>query len=95
MKPHIKDTLIGLVVGFIATAMGTYFYITFFSEYGVRDSLRLAASNNLLGKLISLGAILNLLAFFVFIKKQQNNRARGVLFATIIVAFVILLYKIS
>jgi len=40
-----------------------------------------------------LGAILNLLAFFVFIKKKQDYRARGVLLITIIIAVSTFVFK--
>lgn len=86
MKPHVKDILIGVVTGFLANAAGTFLYIFFTSEYDVDTSIRLAIANNFIGKLITLGAIMNLLVFFIFIKKKQYYRARGVLLATIIIA---------
>ena len=42
------------------------------------------------GKILSLAAIPNLVVFFVFIKKKQDNRAKGVLIATLFIAFLIL-----
>ena len=39
-----------------------------------------------LGKLISLGAILNVFVFFIFIKKNQDQRAKGILLLTIFLA---------
>ena len=50
------------------------------------DSLKNSYYENFLGKLISLGAILNVLVFFVFIKKNQDQRAKGVLLFTIFLA---------
>jgi len=37
--------------------------------------------------LLALGAIANLLVFFIFLKKDLDYRARGVLLATMLVAF--------
>ena len=93
MKPHIKEILIGLVVGLIANSMGVYLYIYFFSDQSLEATLIAAVENDILGSLIALGAILNLMAFFVFLKKRQNYRARGVVLATIIAAFMILVSK--
>lgn len=93
MKPHFKDILLGMVVGLLANAIGTFLYITLFSEYNFEDTIRFAAANKFLGKLITLGAVLNLLAFFVFIRKHKYYRARGVLLATIMVAIALLLLK--
>ena len=42
---------------------------------------------------VGLGAILNLLAFFAFIRLRQDSRAKGVLIATFISAFIILFLK--
>ena len=44
--------------------------------------------------LLALGAVLNLLAFFGFLRLRRDYRARGVLMATVLTALVILYYKI-
>ena len=62
-------------------------------EYELEETLKQAVEKDLIGSLIALGAILNLLAFFVFLKKKQNYRARGVLMATILAALAILISK--
>lgn len=93
MKPHIKGTLIGLLTGLFANMAGMYLYIYFFSKNSLEDTLRAALENDFLGSLIALGAILNFLVFFVFIKKKQYYSARGVILATLIAAIVILISK--
>jgi hypothetical protein len=42
---------------------------------------------------MSMGAILNLGAFFLFIQTNQDSRAKGVLIATIIVAVATLIIR--
>ncbi len=93
MKPHIKEVLIGLLVGLVANISGTYLYIYFFSKDSLEDTLQYAVENDLLGSLIGLGAILNLMAFFIYLKKKQFYRARGVLLATLIATVAILISK--
>ena len=93
MKSHVKEILIGFIVGLLANAAGIYLYIFFFSELELEDTLKKALEDDFLGKLIALGAILNLLTFFVFLKKKQDYRARGVLLATIVAALGILISK--
>lgn len=93
MKKHVKEVLIGLVVGLMANISGIYLYIYFFSDHSLEVTLKGALENDFLGSLIALGAILNFLAFFVFLKKKQNYRARGVLLATLIAALAILVSK--
>lgn len=89
-----KQIGIGFFVGIIANFIGIYLYIAFFSDEGFLETLRLAQENDFLGKIVSLGAILNLGAFFVFIKKKQDYKARGVLLATVIIAVGTFLTKV-
>lgn len=93
MKLHLKEILIGLIIGLLANMAGTYLYIYFFSKDSLENTFQMALKNDLLGSLIALGAILNLMVFFVYIKKRQYFRARGVVLATLIAAMVILISK--
>lgn len=93
MKKHVKEVLIGFVVGLLANAAGTYLYISFFSEHDFETTIQAAIENDFLGSLIALGAILNLLAFFVFMKRNEFYRARGVVLATVLAALAILITK--
>ena len=71
----------------ISSFSGLILAILFLSENdSIIDSLKNSYYENFLGKLISLGAILNVLVFFVFIKKNQDQRAKGVLLFTIFLA---------
>lgn len=93
MKPHVKEILIGTAIGLAANLVGTYLYILFFSKLSFGETLKAAEANNLLGSLIALGAILNLIVFFILLKKDQFYKARGVVLATIIAAMIILFFK--
>ena len=93
MKPHIKELLIGFVIGLAANMSGTYLYIFFFSKLSLESTLQAALENDYLGSLIALGAILNLIVFFILLKKNQFYRARGVVLATVIAALSILISK--
>jgi hypothetical protein len=46
---------------------------------------------NLEGKVLVLGAIANFFVFFVFLKKKQIYRARGVLMESFFIAFLVFL----
>ena len=81
-----KEVFIGLLVGIIANFIGVFLYANIISDDGFVETMQLAKQNNFLGKIISIGAILNLIAFFIFIKKKQDYRARGVLLVTVIIA---------
>jgi len=89
-----KEILIGFIVGIIANAIGTLLYILIFSELSIAETYKAAVAQEHVGSLLALGAILNLIAFFGFLKIKRDHRAKGVLIATILTAFVILYYKV-
>ena len=82
-----KEILLGILFGIISSFAGLILAILILSENNsIIESLKNAYYENFLGKLISLGAILNVLVFFVFIKKNKDQRAKGVLLLTIFLA---------
>jgi len=90
-----KEILIGLFTGILANSVGMLLYILLFSELSIKETLKAAQQNNFLGSLIALGAILNLIIFFIFLKQNKPYRARGVLLATLIAAVGIAISKFS
>ena len=88
-----KEILIGLIVGIIANTIGTLLYILIFSDLSISETYMAAVAQEHVGSLLALGAVLNLIAFFGFLRIKRDNRAKGVLLATIITAFIILYYK--
>jgi len=85
-----KELLIGFVVALIATSFGCFIFIEFFSSYDFYKSLELIKEGNLEGRVLVLGAIANFFVFFVFLKKKQVYRARGVLMETFLIALIVL-----
>ena len=85
-----KNILVGIVVGLLATGLGFYLYVEFVLNGSFQESLVIINNKNLYGQILSIAAIPNLLVFFIFIKKRQDYKARGVLIATFLVAFLIL-----
>jgi ABC-type antimicrobial peptide transport system permease subunit len=84
-----KEVGIGFLVGLMANIVGLFLAIQLFGNGdGIETTIKQAIANGFFGKLLSIGAILNLIAFFMFLKKKQDYRARGVLLATILVAIV-------
>ena len=85
-----KEILLGIFSGFLANITGTIFsVIILFQEIKVSNILRILSnsiSDNFITKLISLGALMNLIVFFVFLRNDYEEKARGVLVATFIIA---------
>ena len=89
-----KELLIGFAVGIIANTIGTLLYILLFSDLGITETFQAAIQQGHIGSLLALGAILNLVAFFLFLRIRRDNRAKGVLIATILTALLIMYYKV-
>ncbi len=89
-----KEVITGFVVGIIANVIGTLLYILLFSDMGITETFEAAQSQGYIGSLLALGAILNLLAFFAFLRIRRDQRAKGVLVATLLTALIILYYKV-
>ena len=88
-----KEILIGFLVAVFATACGFFLYIELFSEVDFNETLKVLKEGKLYGKVLSLAAIPNLFVFFIFLKKKQDHRAKGVLIATIMTALIMLILK--
>ncbi len=89
-----KHVFTGFLIGIISTALGIFLWILFFSKLDIESTLKDALENDYLGKIIALGAALNFLPFFIFIKQNQVYKARGVLLATVLVAVIIAITKL-
>ncbi|WP_242202252.1 hypothetical protein [Aestuariivivens insulae] len=90
-----KDLFIGIFVGLVSNAIGLFLAATLLGQGDdFTKVIKAAANEGFLGKLISLGAILNLIAFFIFIKKKQDYRARGVLLITVFIAVFTFVFKL-
>ncbi|MDC1324654.1 hypothetical protein N8216_01315 [Flavobacteriaceae bacterium] len=94
-----KEFLQGFITGLLANIIGLCTAGVILGKLSGRSDtilkvLEVAQSEDFMGKLISLGAILNLLCFFYFIRKKQDSRAGGVLAATILIAMATLLIKL-
>ena len=88
-----KEIAIGFFVGVIANTFGTLLYILLFSDLSIAETFKAAHSQGHLGSLLALGAILNLAAFFLFLRIKRDFRARGVMIATLLTASIIAVYK--
>lgn len=88
-----KNIAIGILVGLICNLAGIYIYVALFTKYDLLNAIKYAYRDDFLGGLIAIGAAANFIPFFVFLKKDQIYKARGVLILTILMAVVILLLK--
>ncbi len=88
-----KDIFIGFLLSILATIAGSYLYMEFIMKNGFEASWQWMINTHNQGMILSLGAITNILLFFVFIKRKEDDKAKGVLFGIILVALTVLVYK--
>ena len=85
-----KDLLLGFLIGFATTLLGSYLYITFFTDFKFTAGIQILKSQGNLGKIITLGCILTLIAFGILLKMNKEMMARGVVLAVIVLAILTL-----
>lgn len=86
-----RNLFIGIISGIIANFLGFIIVARLMlteelSLINLTNVVKQLYDDGLLNKLISLGAFLNLLIFFFFIKTNNDTKAAGVLISTIMIA---------
>ena len=89
-----KEQLIGAIIGLVLTFIGMTLFTLYFSESDLISSIKLLYDQNKLGSLISLGALLNLPAFFVLIRKRDYQIAYGLVSVLILLVVVVAILKV-
>ena len=84
------ELLYGFIIGIFATVLGCHLFIAIFTEYTFLLGIQIMKSNGHLGKIITLGAVLNLIIFFILLKINKELMARGVILATIVLTLITL-----
>ena len=93
-KKKFDTLLTGLIPALILPALTLVGFWIVKSDRDFVDFLVYSQEMKMLSKVVSLTAIPNLLLFFLFIWTKRNFSARGVIFATFLLAFVMLILKI-
>jgi hypothetical protein len=86
-KNKLKGLAAGLFIGLMTTFIGTYLFVTIIMESEFVFGLEIVKKQGDLGKVITLGAVLNLIVFFTLLKFNKEMMARGVILGTILLAF--------
>ncbi len=82
------DLLTGFVIGILVSILGSYLFITFFTAFDFINGIKIMRFEGKLGKIITLGSILDLVAFGILLKLNKELMARGVILAVIIMTLV-------
>lgn len=86
MRMNKIELLYGFIIGILASAIGSYIFVTCFTDFDFLSGVQIMKSEGKLGKLITLGSILDLIAFAVLLRINKELMARGVVLAVIVIA---------
>ena len=84
------DILIGFVIGILGSLLGMFLYLTLATDFGFISGIQIMKSQGNLGKIVTLGSILDLVAFAVLLKMNKELMARGVVLAVIALTIITL-----
>ena len=79
----------------IATILGIFLFVFFFSEGSFMESIQVLHSQKKLGGLISLGAIVNLPLFFIALRRNNMGFATGLVLGCLVLVLTVALLKIN
>jgi len=87
------DLLIGFFMGIVAAFLGVLVFLMLKSPAFVSiEGLSTIREQGIMGKVITLGAIIDLILFFILLKINKDLMARGVVLATIILAIITMFF---
>ena len=92
-EKKFNTLLTGLIPALILPALTLLGFWIIKSDRGLMEFMQQFQQMDMLSKMVSLAAIPNLLLFFLFIWTNRNFSARGVIFATLLLAFLMLILK--
>jgi hypothetical protein len=78
----------GLIIGILTTLIGVYLFIIAFTPYSFMGGLQLLKFERKLGKIITLGTILNIGMFFGLLKYKKETMAKGIILAIILLTII-------
>lgn len=81
-----KEILIGFLVGIFTSLLGSYLFITFFTKFDISTGIQALRQMGYLGKVITIGTVLDLAVFLILLQRNKEMMARGVILAVIVLA---------
>jgi len=94
MRKKADKIWVGLLTGIILPLIVLLvFYLSTYAHLTAPDFLKKMVFQSIMIKLLSLCAIVNLGAFFLFFQTKYDRAARGVIFATLLFALYVMISK--
>ena len=90
MKNKI-EVLLGFIIGIITSVFGCFLFIELFTKFTFFAGIELMQAEDKLGKIITLGTVLDLGVFWMLLKLNKEFMARGVILAVILLTLITVL----
>ncbi|MDA6071126.1 hypothetical protein NJT12_16035 [Flavobacterium sp. AC] len=81
-----KDILIGFIIGIFTALLGSYLFVAFFTKFDISTGIQTIKQQGYMGKVITIGTVLDLAVFGILLKRNEELMARGVVLAVIVLA---------
>lgn len=96
MMRKLDTVATGCIAGIVLPLLAfTVFYLVRYSDLSLVEFLKVYKNLGILTHIISLSVIPNLILFFAFIRKNMLKGARGVLVATFIFTFTVIIIRFT
>ena len=89
----VKEKLIGFVFGITATLAGIIFFTIIFSPESISYSMKSLFIQKRLGAIISIGSLINIPIFFIFLKFNKVNYAYGLISYLLLLVLIVVVLK--
>lgn len=96
MKSKINSTILGLIIGIVVPVLSILlaYLVRFQDELTIKEFIDSLLIHRVYTKVMALGVYFgNIVFFFLFIKTDLLKAARGVLLATILYSFAIMVFR--
>jgi hypothetical protein len=85
------EVLLGFIIGIITSVFGCFLFIELFTKFTFFAGIELMQAEDKLGKIITLGTVLDLGVFWTLLKLNKEFMARGVILAVILLTLITVL----
>ncbi|MDO1501521.1 hypothetical protein Q2T40_15405 [Winogradskyella maritima] len=91
-----KDVIFGFLIGLASAGIGILLYdiiLGLINGDSISTSFSRTWSTKFLGKRASVGALINLPVFYLFLNRKNEDYAKGVLMATMLIAVIFIINR--
>ena len=85
------ELLLGFIIGIITSFLGCFLFVLLFTKFTFVTGIELLHAEGKLGKIITLGTVLDLVVFWIALKLNKEFIARGVILAVITLTIITIL----